>query len=144
MLVLNTYLEVEVVFGNYGSYPGQLDTPQGISFTPTGDLLVADTGNGRVQIFRDGGSFLRTIPAEGETNPMRRPRRAVMAQDGRIFVADPAAHHVFIFDSEGRFQRALSPAGEGRFEPTGVGFSRDGLLFVTDTASRSLLVFKVM
>lgn len=144
VLVLDTYLEVDVAFGNYGSFDGQLDTPLGVSFTPRGELLVADSGNARLQVFSDAGAHRRTIPAPGDANPLRRPRRAVAAEDGTLYVADPEARRVFVIPPDGAPLRALVAGGAPGFRPSDVALTRDGRLFVTDTATKSLLVFKVM
>jgi sugar lactone lactonase YvrE len=144
VIVLDSYLHVDVTFGNYGSFPGQLDTPLGVSFTPRGELLVADTGNARLQVFSDAGQPRRVIPAPGSPNPLRHPRRAVAAEDGRIFVADPLAHRVFEFGADGAFARALVPEGTGPFEPSDVALGRDGTLYVTDTARKVVHALKGM
>jgi tripartite motif-containing protein 71 len=144
VIVLDTYLEVDVAFGNFGSYEGQLSAPQGIAFTPRGELLVADTGNARLQIFSDTGAFRRSIPSPGGNNPLRRPRRAVAAEDGRVFVADPAAGRVFEFAPDGSLVRGIVPSRPGPFTPTNLVLGRDGVLYVTDSASQSLYAIQVM
>jgi len=144
VLVLDNYLNLEVAFGNYGVHAGQMDTPRGVSFAPRGELLVADTGNARVQVFTDGGVYRRTIPAANTDNPMRRPRHAVAGPDGRVYVADPQAERVFVFTPAGALVQALVPEAIDRFEPTGVAFSTDGALFVTDSATPALFILKVM
>jgi sugar lactone lactonase YvrE len=144
VMVFDTYLNVDVSFGNYGSFDGQFDTPQGVSFTPRGELLVADSGNARLQFFSDSGSHKRTVPPPGVDNPMRRPRRAVAAEDGTLYVADPRARRVFIIAPDGVTIRAAVANAGAVFEPTDVALGREGRLFVTDAASKSLLVFKVM
>jgi len=142
VILFDAYLQVEIVFGSYGSFPGQFDSPAGISFLKKGGLLVADSGNSRLQVFDEGGKFLRVIPPEGMENPMRRPRRAVMAADGTIYVADPDAGHVFTFDSSGRLVRSIRPAGVRDFRPTDVEVASTGQVYVTDTANSSLYVFR--
>jgi sugar lactone lactonase YvrE len=144
VIVLDTYLDVDVAFGNFGAYEGQLDSPQGVSFTPRGELLVADTGNARLQVFSDTGTFRRVIPSAGSALRMRRPRRAVASEDGRVFAADPVAGRVFEFSPDGGFVRAIVPTAPGRFQPTNLALGRDGVLFVTDSASQSLYAFQVM
>jgi sugar lactone lactonase YvrE len=144
VIVLDTYLDVDVAFGNFGSFDGQLDSPQGVSFTPRGELLVADTGNARLQVFSDTGAFRRAIPSLGASSPMRRPRRAVAGEDGRVFVADPAAARVFEFSAEGGFVRAILADTPGLFTPTDLALGRDGILFVTDSSSKTLYAIKVM
>jgi sugar lactone lactonase YvrE len=144
VIVLDTYLDVDVAFGNFGSFEGQLATPQGIAFTPRGELLVADTGNARLQVFSDAGVFRRVIPTPGGTNPLRRPRRGVASEDGRVFVADPAAGRVFEFSPDGVLVRGIVPSAPGPFRPTHLALGRDGVLYVTDSASQSLYAFQVM
>jgi tripartite motif-containing protein 71 len=141
VIVLDSYLDVDVAFGNYGSFDGQLDTPLGVSFTPGGELLVTDTGNARVQFFSDAGTFRRAVPAGDSASPMRRPRRAVATEDGRVMVADPAAGRLFEFSPGGTLSRSLAPAGADRFEPTDVAVARDGRVYVTDAATQTLYAF---
>lgn len=141
VILLDSYLDVDVAFGNYGSFDGQLDTPLGVSFTPQGELLVADTGNARVQFFSDSGTFLRAVPARGTASPMRHPRRAVATEDGSVVVADPAAGCLFEFANDGALTRTLVPAGAKRFEPTDVAVARDGRMYVTDRATQTLFAF---
>ncbi len=144
VLVFDSYLSLEVAFGSYGSYAGQLDTPEGVSFTEAGDLVVADSGNMRVEFFGPGGDFQRAVPREGEDNPFGRPRRAVTDVNDNTYVADPEAGRVFVFDSSGRLARSLFPDGAAQFEPTDIEVTRSGMIYVTDAASRSLFAFKVM
>jgi len=143
ILMFDVYLNLEKAFGNYGSYPGQLDSPEGVSFTPAGDLLVADTGNKRIQWFGSQGEFIQTVPAPGSPNPLVQPRRVVMAEDGRIYIADPGAGRLFVFDDTG-LRQSLRPRGAGEFRPTDVEVTGSGRLYVTDAAGRALYVFKVV
>lgn len=144
ILVFDSYLSLETAFGNFGSFPGQLSSPKGVSFTGTGNLVVADTGNRRVQFFGEGGALLKVVPDTDQVNPFISPRRAVLDDSGRLFVADPDAGRLFLFDKAGGLERSLYPAGIDNFQPTDVEVTRDGLVYVTDAASRTLFVFKVM
>ena len=144
ILLFDGFLALDVVFGNYGSFAGQLNTPRGVSFTPNGDIVVADTGNKRIQFFTDTGTVKLIVPPEGAPNPLLAPRRVVVGGGGKIYVADPRAGRVFIFDDEGCMVGTLRPEGAVEFEPTDVEVAGDGALFVTDVVSRKLFVFKVM
>lgn len=144
VLLIDSYLRVDIVFGNYGSWPGQLDTPLGVSFTSTGDIVVSDSGNGRIQYFSDAGEPRRVVPPEGRENPLLLPRRAVVDGNGVLYVADPEAEGIFVFDPEGRFLKQIVPATGERFQPTDLEIHRDGRLYVTDAMSRVLYVFQVM
>ena len=142
VILFDSYLVVELVFGSYGSAPGRLNGPEGVSFGEHGELLVADTGNRRVQIFDAVGKFLRTVPADGTENPLVRPRRTAIDAGSNIYVADPDAGGVFVFDPNGRLFRTIVPAGGGEFRPTDVAVAPSGEVYVTDRASSSLLVFR--
>jgi DNA-binding beta-propeller fold protein YncE len=144
VLLLDSFLRLDILFGNYGSFAGQLDTPLGVSFTATGEVVVADTGNRRVQYFSDAGEPKRVVPADRDTNPLRRPRRAVVDRNGALYVADPAAGAVFVFDADGRLVRVLIPRNKVGFQPTDLEIHRNGKLFVTDALEQVLYVFKVM
>lgn len=142
IVVFDSYLTVELVFGTYGSFPGQFHTPEGISFTRDGGFLVTDSGNSRIQQFDDRASFIRSIPAPGDANPLTRPRRAVMDKHGNVFIADPSAGRVFVFDREGTQTRSIVPDGAGSFEPTDIAVTESGLVYVTDEGTQSLYVFR--
>jgi DNA-binding beta-propeller fold protein YncE len=131
VVIFDNYLQIELAFGNYGTAPGQLDSPEGVSFLKDGGLVVADTGNRRLQIFDSGGAFVRLIPSAGD-NPMRGPRRVVTDRSGRFFVADPAAGRVFVFETNGELARVIAPDGVSGFRPTDVAVTSSDILYVAD------------
>ncbi|MBP2681132.1 MAG: cell surface protein [Candidatus Krumholzibacteriota bacterium] len=141
VILFNSYLEVELSFGSYGSHAGQFDEPQGVAFMPDGGFLVTDTGNKRVQLFDAGGKFIAVVPS-GESTPLVKPRRSVADKNGNLYVADPAAGRVFVFGSDGVLVRAVVPAGSTRFRPTDIDVDPAGAIYVTDAATASLLVFR--
>lgn len=145
VILFDSYLQIELVFGSYGSHPGQFDTPQGVTFTGDGGVLVADSGNRRVQFFDMAGTFLKQVPdasSPAAARPLREPRRAVQDGKGRLYVADPAAGGVFVFGADDILARTIVPMGSTSFRPTDVAVARSGLIYVTDSASGSILVFE--
>ena len=48
-------------WGEPGTGPGQFNTPHSIATDDTGNVYVADRGNGRIQVFDGDGKFLREI-----------------------------------------------------------------------------------
>lgn len=74
--------------------PYALNGPRGVAVSRDGDLVVADTGNGRIIIYTWPGLVARHIIKLGEG----RPWDIAVDSDGRIHVADPAAGRVHRFD----------------------------------------------
>lgn len=91
-------------FGSSGSEPGQFgNNPGQIAAEPgNGNLLVTDTGNGRVEVFStDAGgnpSFLTTLGAGTLVTPVG---IAVDQGTGAIYVSDSGAGKIFRFTSDG-------------------------------------------
>ena len=52
--------------GGKGIGRGQFDSPTGIAVDRSGNVLVADTGNGRIEKFSPTGAFLSIIGTKGE------------------------------------------------------------------------------
>jgi len=142
VIIFNTYLDVELQFGNYGRFAGQLDSPEGVFFTHDGLILVTDSGNRRVQLFDPDGGFVRMVPEDVAQNPLKRPRRSVMDMEGWIYVADPEAGRVFVFDNNGDLSRVIIPEGVTRFRPTDVAVMPNGTIYVTDEATSALYAFR--
>jgi len=141
VILFDSRLAVELVFGSYGSHPGQFDAPQGVAFTPDGGFLVTDTGNRRLQLFDAGGRFLMSIPSGG-SSPLVKPRRAVVDKNGSVYAADPGAGRVFVFGPDGALLRSVVPAGVSGFKPTDIDVDLSGTVYVTDAGNSSLFVFR--
>lgn len=52
-------------FGRHGSALGQFDRPAGICVAPSGNIVVVDKDNHRVQIFQADGTFVRAFGERG-------------------------------------------------------------------------------
>jgi len=143
VMVFDSYLAAELVFGSYGPSPGQFDSPRGVSFLPAGGLLVTDTGNRRVQLFDAGGKFSSSLPLAGDVlNPFVEPVRAVMDGSGWVYVADPGAGRVYVFSPDGALAHSILPAEVMHFEPTDIDIDASNAIYVTDAANASVFVFK--
>jgi hypothetical protein len=90
-------------FGSQGSDPGQFNEPSQIAAAPgSSNLLVADTGNGRVQVFATDAagepSYLTSLGAGTVVTPAG---IAVDQGTGAIYVSDSGAGKIFRFTSDG-------------------------------------------
>ena len=52
-------------WGSRGTDQGEFDYPAGIAIGTQGTILVADTGNNRIQLFDSNGGFITTWGSEG-------------------------------------------------------------------------------
>lgn len=50
------------IIGKRGSGPGEMDGPEGLSKDTNGDLYVTDEHNRRINVFKEDGSYLRSLP----------------------------------------------------------------------------------
>lgn len=120
-------------FGEFGSGPGQLDSPGQIALGPDGDLYVADSGNDRLSIFAGDGSFLRTIGGQ-----MDDPQDVAFDNGGRVYVADKGNDRIDVFSASGDL---LSEFGKGELEdPSGIAVDGSAV-YVADSGHERIAVF---
>jgi len=77
-------------FGLKGSEPGRLNWPRGLCWLPgTGDLVVCDSGNHRLQIYDTRGHFIRELGTYGvESGEFDSPAGLAVNRYGQIAVSD--------------------------------------------------------
>jgi DNA-binding beta-propeller fold protein YncE len=133
-------------FGSSGTMPGQFRSPASVSLDSFGNLLVADTGNSRIQKFDSSGRFLMEFGGLGSSEgSLDRPTDCV-ENSLSIYVVDSAKQSVLEFDSNGRFlsvcvsREKLGEQYPG-FEPTNIAFSDAGYVFVGDADADAVMVF---
>lgn len=121
--------------------------PIGIAVTPEGDrIYVAESGGDKgVAIFDAGGNRIGTATPPAETGAEHLPVYvAIDPLTEEVYVTDRPTGSIFIYDRDGRYQRTFSPAEPvPGWQPMGIAFGADGLMFVTvlSGASPSVQVF---
>jgi DNA-binding beta-propeller fold protein YncE len=113
--------------------PGSLVGPRGLALEASGSLLVADTGNSRVQRFSPDGNLLDVIGEPGSgSGQFDEPVGVALDPAGRIYVADSGNRRIQQFESDGTFVREFA-GPEGGFD-TLADIAIDGAaLYAVDT-----------
>jgi DNA-binding beta-propeller fold protein YncE len=130
---------------------GQFQEPWGVAVGRDGEIYVADSWNGRIQVFDANGRFLRKWGRFGQnpsvdptTNPLvlYGPRGLTVDRQDRLVVADTGNKRVMRFDRYGTPLEQVGGAGgsPGRFlEPVGLALSPiDGTVLVADAWNRRI------
>uniref|UniRef100_A0A672G554 RING-type E3 ubiquitin transferase n=1 Tax=Salarias fasciatus TaxID=181472 RepID=A0A672G554_SALFA len=77
-------------FGSHGEGNGQFNAPTGVAVDANGNIIVADWGNSRIQVFDSSGSFLSYINTSAD--PLYGPQGLALTSDGHVAVADSGNH----------------------------------------------------
>ncbi|CAH1249808.1 TRIM3 [Branchiostoma lanceolatum] len=79
-------------FGRKGAgVDNHLKAPRGICVDSLGRIIVADTGNNRVEMFTAGGEHVRTVAY------ISRPEHVATGREGQLVVSSKGGHEVNIF-----------------------------------------------
>lgn len=76
-----------------------LSGPEGVAITPDGRVLVTNTRNATLSVFRDG-KLERTLAGPGtKDGELRNPHDVEAASDGSVYIVDSANNRVQVFDA---------------------------------------------
>jgi hypothetical protein len=116
------------------SGPGQLATPEGVAVQrATGDVLVADNMNDRIQEFAPTGKFIRAFGTQGsKTGQFNSPIGLGVNHAGDIYVADNVNARVQEFSSTFKFIRRFGTFSTG---PGDLAVAPNGDVYVVDGAT---------
>jgi DNA-binding beta-propeller fold protein YncE len=92
-------------FGGSGSEPGRFNYPWGVAIDPvTGDVLVADWRNDRVQRMSPEGEVLQVIADVGhDKGCLTRPSDVTVDAHGDVYICDRGNDRVLQFNPRGLF-----------------------------------------
>ncbi len=109
-------------FGGRGEKEGEFGFPTSLAFSATGELIVVDQLNARVQVFTPTGEYLTHFGGRGVAyGNFVRPKDVAVSEDGLLYVTDAAFSNVQIFNSELQLLTFVGEAGTqpGQFRNAG-------------------------
>lgn len=134
--------------GSAGSELGQLDEPGGLAISPDGRLFVADTWNRRVSVFTLDGIPLYTFEVRGWYEDQgNRPYLAVDGERNLLYVGDPQAGRVLVYDTQGNCvgsfgQPSTTATDNSMFQVVaGIALDDAGNVYVVDSGAGRVLRF---
>ena len=121
-------------WGEKGSAPGQFNDPTGIALAGD-EVFVADSRNGRIQVFDLDGRFKRQFGTPGKgPGQLGRPMNLTIHK-GELYVAEYFNDRIQVFSLDGQSRRLIGKSGNGPGEfnaPGGVAVALNGDVLVAD------------
>ena len=126
-----------------GSGRGQFDSPTGIAVDGSGNVLVADTGNGRIEKFSPTGTFLSVIASKGSGHgQLAEPNGIAVDRSGNIYVAEVASNHrVQKLAPDGTFIAEWKGPDAGFYGPRRIAIGPDDSVYVVDQGRTRIVKF---
>ena len=114
-------------------------------FGDDGSVFVADSWNGRVQLYGGEGRYLRQweVPGWHGQSLDNKPYIAVDGE-GQVFASDPEGYRILVWDAVGNPLDLWGDYGSdaASFDlPTGIALDAKGGLYVTDAGNNRVLYF---
>jgi len=125
--------------------PWYFNAPRGIAIDSSGNFLIADTFNDRIQKFTTNGHLITkwgtTGSKEGE---LLAPGSIALDSSDNIYVADTFNHRIQKFAPDGKFITKWGDFGSGDEEfmgPLGIAIGKGGSVYVADTWNNRIQKF---
>jgi len=129
--------------GGRGTGKGEFDSPSGIAVDASGNFLVADTNNERIEKFSPTGTFLSIIGTKGSGHgQLGEPNGIAIDRAGNIYVAEVAHNHrVQKLARDGTFIAEWKGPGLGFYGPRRIAIGPDDSIYVVDQGHARIVKF---
>lgn len=135
--VLTTKGKVSFTLGKKGSGQGEFNGPCCVVVDSKERIIVADSGNNRVQIFNLNGNWVQTIDGSGPAHLCKSPRGLALDSQGNIYVAAFGSSIIKAFTSYGVYIKTY----ESLNAPRGLAVDEDGYCLVSECKGNCVSVF---
>jgi sugar lactone lactonase YvrE len=128
--------------GGKGTGKGEFDSPAGIAVDGNGNILVADTNNGRIEKFSPAGTFLSILGNKGTgQGQLAGPNGIAVDRAGNIYVADASNHLVEKLAPDGTFIAEWKGPDVGFYGPRRTAIGPDDSIYVVDQGRTRIVKF---
>jgi DNA-binding beta-propeller fold protein YncE len=129
--------------GARGAGKGELDSPMGIAVDASGNILVSDTNNGRIEKFSPTGAFLSVIGTKGTgRGQLGEPNGLAIDRAGNIYVAEVTSNHrVQKLAPDGTFIAEWKGPDLGFYGPRRIAIGPDDSIYVVDQGHTRIVKF---
>jgi DNA-binding beta-propeller fold protein YncE len=129
--------------GGKGSGKGEFDSPLGMCIDGNGNILVADTGNGRIEKFSPTGTFLSALGIDRIGHgQLGEPNGIAVDRSGNIYVAEVASNHrVQKLTPDGTFIAEWKGPELGFYGPRRIAIGPDDSVYVLDQGRTRIVRF---
>jgi DNA-binding beta-propeller fold protein YncE len=121
--------------------PGQFFEPRDVAVLSNGNLVVADTGARRVQVF--GPQFNHLFDLTGNDLPFEEPLAVGVNSKDEIFVLDSTLQWVYRYDAGGNFIDRFGGPEARLFHPRGLTVLPDDTIALADTGQARVAFFNL-
>ncbi|WP_255317342.1 choice-of-anchor U domain-containing protein, partial [Candidatus Magnetobacterium casense] len=133
-------------WGSFGSGDGQFYHPSAVAIDASGNVLIADSYNNRIQKFTSIGTFITTWGSGGSGDGQFNYDHAVAIDgSGNVYVADGNNHRIQKFTSSGTFitKWGSNGSGDGQFSyPRGIAVNASGsVVYIADNENSRIQKF---
>jgi DNA-binding beta-propeller fold protein YncE len=114
----------------------------GIAVSPDGTIYVADTWNGRVQVFDSSQHYVRSFPVAGwESRDVENKPYLSLLPNGNLLLSQPNAGRLVELNANLTTVRDLTSAGGDSplTKPIGVAADSSGKVYVSDGGSNQVI-----
>jgi len=129
--------------GGKGSGKGEFDSPLGMCIDDNGNILVADTGNGRIEKFSPTGTFLSALGIDRIGHgQLGEPNGIAVDRSGNIYVAEVASNHrVQKLAPDGTFIAEWKGPELGFYGPRRIAIGPDDSVYIVDQGRTRIVKF---
>ena len=133
---------ISIFESGQGKGNGQFTNPRGLVVDSAGNILVSDSGNGRIQKFSPAGVFLNIIGNMGQgPGEFREPNGIAVDSSGNIYVADVGNHRIQKLKPDGMFLAEWKGPEPGFYGPRDLAVGPDNSVYVVDQGHSRIVKF---